>query len=88
MYKFVEIFAVTSLHHHYTFLCLLKSGNACHQSVQDFVFSSVSKNIIIRIYKVVILPLVLLSYEICSLTLRKKHRLRVFENRVLRIVGL
>jgi hypothetical protein len=35
----------------------------------------------------VILPVVLYGREIWSLTLRKEHRLRVFENRVLRIFG-
>jgi hypothetical protein len=45
---------------------------------------SVSKNLKIRIYKTVILPVVLYGCETWSLTLREKHRLRVFENRVLR----
>jgi hypothetical protein len=35
-------------------------------------------------YKTIILPLVLYGCETWSLTLRKEHRLRVFENRVLR----
>jgi hypothetical protein len=43
-----------------------------------------SKNIKIRIYKSIILPVVLYRYETWSLTLREEHRLRVFENRVLR----
>jgi hypothetical protein len=38
----------------------------------------------IRIYKTIILPLVLYGCETWSLTLREEHRLRVFENRVLR----
>jgi hypothetical protein len=38
----------------------------------------------IKIYKTVILPLVLYRCETWSLTLREEHRLRVFENRVLR----
>jgi hypothetical protein len=38
----------------------------------------------IRIYKNIILPGVLNGCENWSLTLRKEHRLRVFENRVLR----
>jgi hypothetical protein len=42
------------------------------------------RNIKIRIYKTVILPVVLYGYETWSLTLREEHRLRVFENRVLR----
>jgi hypothetical protein len=35
-------------------------------------------------YKAVILPVVLYGYETWSLTLRGEHRLKVFENRVLR----
>jgi hypothetical protein len=37
-----------------------------------------------RIYKTIILPVVLDGCETWSLTLREEHRLRVFENRVLR----
>jgi hypothetical protein len=37
-----------------------------------------------RIYKTIILPLVLYRCETWSLTLREEHSLRVFENRVLR----
>ena len=36
------------------------------------------------IYRTIILPLVLYGCETWSLTLREDHRLRVFENRVLR----
>jgi hypothetical protein len=43
-----------------------------------------SKNIKIRIYKTIILPVALYGCETWSLTLREEHRLRVFENRVLR----
>jgi hypothetical protein len=43
-----------------------------------------SKEVIITIYKIKILPVVLYECETCSLTLREEHRLRVFENRVLR----
>jgi hypothetical protein len=38
----------------------------------------------IKIYKTVILPVVLYGCEIWSLTMREAHRLRIFENRVLR----
>jgi hypothetical protein len=43
-----------------------------------------SKNIKIRVHKTIILPVVLYGCETWSLTLREEHRLRVFENRVLR----
>jgi len=48
-----------------------------------------SKNIKIKIYRTLILPVVLCGCETWSLTLREERRLRVFENRVLRrIFGL
>ena len=37
-----------------------------------------------KIYRNIILPVVLYGCETCSLTLREEHRLRVFEDRVLR----
>jgi hypothetical protein len=43
-----------------------------------------SKNMKIRIYKTIILPVVRYGCETWSLTLREEYRLRVFENRVLR----
>jgi hypothetical protein len=42
------------------------------------------RNLKVKIYKTVILPVVLYGCETWSLTLREEHRLRVFENRVLR----
>jgi hypothetical protein len=44
----------------------------------------VSKHIKIKIYKTIILPVVLYGCETWSFTLMKEHGLRVFENRVLR----
>jgi hypothetical protein len=43
-----------------------------------------SRNVKVKIYKPIILPRVLYGCETWSLTLREEHRLRVFENRVLR----
>jgi hypothetical protein len=43
-----------------------------------------SKNLKIRIYKTIILPVALYGCGTWSLTLREEHRLGVFENRVLR----
>jgi hypothetical protein len=45
-----------------------------------------SKNLKIRIYKTIILPVVLYGRETWSLTLREEHGLGVFENRVLRTI--
>jgi hypothetical protein len=66
----------------------LNSGNAFYYSVQNLLSSClISKNLKIKIYKTVIFPIVLYGCETWSLTLREEHRLRVFENRVLRIFG-
>ena len=46
--------------------------------------SLLSKNFNIKIYRTIILPVVLYGCETWSLTLREERRLRVFENRVLR----
>jgi hypothetical protein len=43
-----------------------------------------TRNIKVKIYKTIILPVVLCGCETWSLTLREEGRLRVFENRVLR----
>jgi hypothetical protein len=43
-----------------------------------------SKNLKIRIYKTIVLPVVLYGCEIWSLALKDEHRLKMFENRVLR----
>jgi hypothetical protein len=45
-----------------------------------------SKNTKIRVYRIVVLPVVLYGCETWSLTLTEEQRLRVFENRVLRRV--
>jgi hypothetical protein len=61
------------------------SGNACWHSVQRILSSHLlSRNLKIKIHKNIILPVVLCGCETWSLTLREEHRLRVFENRVLR----
>ena len=63
----------------------LKLGNACYHSVQKLLSSSLlTKNLKIKIYRTIILPVVLHGCETWLLTLREEHRLRVFENRVLR----
>jgi hypothetical protein len=62
----------------------LDSGNAYHHSVQKLSSRLLATNVKIRIYKTIIFPVVLYGCETWSLTLREEHRLRVFENRVLR----
>jgi hypothetical protein len=61
----------------------LNSGNACSYSVQNLLSSRlILKHLKIKIYKTVILPVVLYGCETWSLTLREEHRLRVSENSV------
>jgi hypothetical protein len=63
----------------------LNSGNACYHSSQTLLSSRLPyKNVKIRIYKTIILPVALYGCEIWSPTLSEEHGLRVFENRVLR----
>jgi hypothetical protein len=45
-----------------------------------------SRNVKVKIHKTIILPVVLYGCETWSLTLREEHRLRVFENRVVRSI--
>jgi hypothetical protein len=47
-------------------------------------YSLLYKNLKIKIYNIIIFPVALYGCETWSLTLRKEHRLSVFENRVLR----
>jgi hypothetical protein len=63
----------------------LNSGYACYNSIQNH-FSSrlLSNNVTIRIYRTIILSVVLFWCETWSLYLREEHRLSVFEDRVLR----
>jgi hypothetical protein len=64
----------------------LNYGNACYHSVQSLLSShllsrNLEKN---RICRTIILSVVLCGCKTRSLTLKMEHRLRVFENRVLR----
>ncbi|KAJ4428775.1 hypothetical protein ANN_25768 [Periplaneta americana] len=63
----------------------INMGNACYYSAEKLLSSSLqSKNLKIRIYKTVILPVVLHSCETWTLTLREEQRLKVYENKILR----
>jgi hypothetical protein len=64
----------------------LNFGNAyySYHSVQKLLSSRpVSKNVKIRIYKTIILPVVQYGCETWSLTLREEHRPRMFGNKML-----
>jgi hypothetical protein len=63
----------------------LNLGNACYHSVQNFLSSRLlSENVKTKMYRTIILPVVLYRSETWLFTLRGERRLRVFENRVLR----
>jgi hypothetical protein len=66
----------------------LNSQNACYYSVQNvFCLPVLYQKLKIKVHKTVILPVVLYGCETWSLTLGEEHRVRIFENRVLRIFG-
>jgi hypothetical protein len=63
----------------------LNSENACYHSVQSVLSSRlISRNLTVKTHKTIILLVVLYGCETWSITVRLEHRLRVFENRVLR----
>ena len=63
----------------------LRSGNACYHSAQNLLSSRLlSQNLKIKMYRTIILPVVLYGCETWSLTLMEERKLRVFENMVLR----
>jgi len=63
----------------------LRSGNACYHLVQNLLSSRLqSKNLKFKIYRTIILPVVLYGCETWSLTLREERKLSVFESMVLR----
>jgi len=63
----------------------LRLGNACCYLAQNLLSSKLlSKNLKIKIYRTITLPVVLYACETWALTLREERKLRVFENMVLR----
>ena len=63
----------------------LKVKDSCYYSVQTLLSSwLLSMNLKIKIFKTIILPVVVYGCETWSLTLREEFRLRVFEKTILR----
>ena len=59
--------------------------NSCCYSLEKILLSRLlSKKLKVNTYKTIILPVVLYGCGTWSLALREEHRLRVFENKVLR----
>jgi hypothetical protein len=83
-FKYLETTVTNPNLYHEEIKRILNSGSTCFHSAQNPLSSRLlSKNIKIRIYKTIILPVVLYGCEIWSLTFKWGHRLKVFENRVL-----
>jgi hypothetical protein len=60
-------------------------GNACYHSVQNLLsYHLLSRNLKIKVHKTIILRMVWYGSGTWSLKLREEHKLRVFENRMLR----
>jgi len=68
-----------------TRVCRLKSGSAYYHSVKDLLSSRLLfKNLKIKIYRIIILPVAFYGCETWSLTLREERKRRVFGNMVFR----
>jgi hypothetical protein len=84
-FKYLGTTLTDQNHMHEEIKSRLNLGNACYHSVQSLLCSRLlSRKLKVKIYKTIILPVVLYGCETWSLTLREEHRLRVFENRVVR----
>jgi hypothetical protein len=65
----------------------LQAGNSSYHSVQNLLSASLLfKNLSIKIYIIIILPVVMYECETRSLKLSEERKLRVYKNRVLRTI--
>jgi hypothetical protein len=82
MIKYLGTTLTDQNHMHQEIKSRLNSGNACYRSVHSLLSSRLlSRNLKVKIYKTIILPVVLYGCGTWSVTLREEHRLRVFGNR-------
>jgi hypothetical protein len=67
----------------------LNSRNACYHSFKSLLLSSrlLFRNVWVKIHRIILLSVVLYGCETWSLTLREEHRLKMFENKVLRRIS-
>jgi hypothetical protein len=63
---------------------ILNLGNAWYHLVQNILSFCLLANINIKIYRTIILPIVIYGFETWCCMLREEHRQRVFKNSVLR----
>jgi hypothetical protein len=74
-FKYLETTLTDQKHMHKEIKSRLNLGNACYHLVQSLLSSRlVSRNLKVKIYKTIILPVVLYGCETWSLTLREEHR--------------
>jgi hypothetical protein len=84
-YKYLRTTLTDQNYMHEEIKSRLNLGNACHHLVQSLLSSHLlSRNLKVKIYRTIILLVVLYGCETWTLTSREEHRLRVFENRELR----
>jgi hypothetical protein len=84
-YKYLGPLLINQNYIHEEIKCRLTVGNPCYYSVQTLLSSRLfSKNLEMKIYKTIILPVGLYGCETWSFTLREERWLRVFKNRILR----
>jgi hypothetical protein len=84
-FKYLEATLIKQIPFTQKITSTLKPQNTCYHLVKTRLSSSlVSKNIKIKIYRNIILQIVLYGCETWSLTLREEHRLWLFDNWVLR----
>jgi hypothetical protein len=87
MFKYLGTTLTDQNHMHEEIKSRLISGNGCCHSVQSLLSSRLlSRKLNVKIYKTIILPVLLYGCETWPLTLREEHRLRVFQNRVFRSI--
>jgi hypothetical protein len=85
-FKYLGTALTDQNHMHEEIKSRLNSGNGCYHSVHSLPSSRLlCRKLKVKIYKTIILPVVLYGCETWSLTLREEHRLRLFEKR--RIFG-
>ena len=77
-FKYLGIILTNKNYIHEEMKSKLKSGIACYHSVQNSLSSRLlTKNVKIKIYRTIILPVFLCGRETWSFTLREERRLKV-----------
>jgi hypothetical protein len=84
-FKYLGTTLTDQNHTHEEINSTLNSGNVCCHSVQSLLSSRLlSRNLKVKIFKNIILPVILYGCGSWPVTLREAHRLKRFESRVLR----